>query len=132
MQKEQNIGEPSPNCCKLMLMIRHLGSYIQSYNFVILQNALLQHVKRAVLQTGIWTTCIEPVQNIPSPVGWGWSDDLGSLSVVWMTIAEAARACSELIKCCCKSPRGCTTCKCIKAGLSCTDLCNCNCEIRLV
>ncbi len=28
--------------------------------------------------------------NIPSPEGWGWSND--PISVVWMTLPEAARA----------------------------------------
>ena len=58
-----------------------------------------------------------------------WIKDRGgSLVPVWMTIPEAARACSELIKCGCKFSRGCTSCRCIKAGLSCTDLCTCKCE----
>ena len=37
---------------------------------------------------------------------------------IWMTIPEAARACSELIQCGCKSGRGCISCKCKKAGLN--------------
>ena len=79
-----------PNCYKLMQFNICTSDLIQVH-FVIMQDALLQHVKHAVLQTGTWTTCREPIQNIPSPMGWRWSEDLGSLSVVWMTIAESAR-----------------------------------------
>ena len=32
-----------------------------------MQGALLQRAKHVVLQTGIWTTCREPVWNIPAP-----------------------------------------------------------------
>ena len=47
-------------------------------------------------------------------------------------IPEAARVCTELIKCGCKSEKGCSTCcKYIKAGLTCTDLCNRRCEIEV-
>ena len=69
-------------------------------------------------------------QNVPAPNEWGWIDDAqcGWLPI-WMTIPEAALTCSELIKCGCKSSRGCTSCKCIKTGLRCTNLCTCHCEI---
>ena len=42
-----------------------------------------------------------------------------------LTIPEAPRACSDLIKCSCKSGRGCISCKCKKAGLQCTSLYTC-------
>ena len=40
--------------------------------------------------------------------GWGWTEEVNSWKPVWMTIPEAASACSELIKCGCKSNQGCT------------------------
>ena len=89
-KRNKTLENLPPNCCKLMQFNICISDLIQVH-FVIMQDALLQHVKHAVLQTGIWTTCREPIQNIPSPVGWRWSEDLGSLSVVWMTIAESAR-----------------------------------------
>ena len=55
-------------------------------------------MKYVVLQTGIWATSAQSIQNILSPEGWGWSKDLNSLKIVWMTLPEAASAC-ELIKC---------------------------------
>lgn len=94
------------------------------------QDALLQHAKRAIFQCSIWTTSQHAIQNGPTPEGWGWTKEDNAWKPLWMTITEAARACSELIKCGCKSKRGCSShCKCNKAGLACTDLCNCTCEM---
>ena len=94
------------------------------------QDALFQHTKRAIIQSNIWTTSLSSIQNIPSPREWGWKKEDNSWKPVWMTIEEAAKACSELIKCGCKSQRGCAShCVCMKAGLSCTDLCDCRCEV---
>ena len=36
------------------------------------QGALLQHVKRVVFQSNIWTTSQHNIQNVPTPEGWGW------------------------------------------------------------
>ena len=47
-------------------------------------------------QSSIWTTNHQCLQNVPSPEGWGWTKDKDHGWVpVWMTIPEAARACSE-------------------------------------
>ena len=44
----------------------------------------------------------------------------------WMTIPQVSQSCQELLKCGCKSERGCAgRCKCVKAELPCTALCNC-------
>ena len=94
------------------------------------QDALFQHTKWAIIQSNIWTTSLSSIQNIPSPREWGWKKEDNSWKPVRMTIAEAAKACSELVKCGCKSQRGCAShCVCMKAGLSCTDLCDCRCEV---
>jgi len=92
------------------------------------QDALQQHVKRAVYQAGIWTTSTQVKQVIPSPEDFGWSKDpLSQLWVpVWITIPEISKACSELIKCSCKGD--CTACKCGKANLVYSPLCNCKCN----
>ena len=80
---------------------------------------LLAHVMLYICSLGITklnTTVYHPQCN-------------GMVECMNHTIPDATRACSELIKCNCKSPRGCNRCKCVKAGLTCTDLCNCTCEI---
>ena len=65
-----------------------------------MQDALHQHVKRAVYQAGIWTTSTQVQQMIPSSEDFGWSKDPLSQSwvPVWLTIPEVSKACSELIR----------------------------------
>ena len=61
------------------------------------QDALQQHVKRAVYLAGIWMTSTQIKQVVPSPDGFGWSKDpLSQLWVpIWITIPEVSKACSE-------------------------------------
>ena len=92
------------------------------------QNALLQHTKRAIYQAGIWTTSSTCQAELPSPSHFAWSKTppANTWEPVWMTVPEISKACSQLLKCTCK--RICTKCKCVKAGLSCSPLCNCKCN----
>ena len=89
------------------------------------QNTLLQHVRR-VYQAGIWTTSTQEQQSVPSPHEFGWIKESNSWAPVWITIPEVSRACSQLIKCCCKGD--CSKCKSGKANLVCSPLCNCKCS----
>ena len=45
---------------------------------------------------------------------------------IWITIPQVSKAYSQLIKCACKGD--CTRCKCAKADLTCSPLCNCKCN----
>ncbi|KAJ8359070.1 hypothetical protein SKAU_G00155950 [Synaphobranchus kaupii] len=63
------------------------------------QDALLQHMKRAIYQAGVWATSTQIQQVIPSPQDYGWTKESGSWMPVWLTIPEVSRACRELIKC---------------------------------
>ena len=96
------------------------------------QDALLQHCKRVAYQAGIWTTSTSTQQQIPSPEGNGWTLD-GETNLwvpVWTTLEVASKACSELVRCGCRSVKGCgARCSCKKANWKCTELCKCNCEI---
>ena len=61
--------------------------------------------------------------------GASWTKNKNTWKPVWITIHEAARSCNELIRCGCRSKRGCSSHYiCIKSGLACIDLCNCTCE----
>ena len=96
------------------------------------QDALLQHTRRVIYQAGIWSTCDKWEQNLPSAEGWGWTFNRESQAWTpnWITRPIASKACSELIKCGCKSKSGCgTRCACKKAKWKCTDLCSCNCIV---
>ena len=90
------------------------------------QDALLQHIRRAVYQAGIWATSTQTQKVIPFPQDYGWTNESGSWVPVWSTIPEVSKACRELIKCSCKGD--CSHCKCGKANLDCSPLCKCNCN----
>jgi len=95
------------------------------------QNALLQHCKRVVYQAGIWTTSDLAQQQAPTPEGHGWTMDSETKSwlPVWTTLPMSSKACSELVKCGCKSAKGCgARCSCKKAHWKCTELCSCYCD----
>ena len=85
------------------------------------QDALLQHVRRAVYQAGIWTMYTRAQQVVPSPQEFAWTKELKSWVPVWITIPEVSRACSQLIKCSCTG--NCSNCRCGKANLICSPLC---------
>ena len=72
--------------------------------------ALLQHSKRAAYQAGVWTTSELTKQDMPSSEGWGgrWDNKILSWTPVWTTLPHASKACTELIKCGCKSKNGCS------------------------
>ena len=96
--------------------------------------ALTQHVKRAVYQGGhIWGQMCIPCPEIPEPGDWGWKMiKQDQWEPLWTTESEASDICKELVKCGCK--KGCRgNCKCIKASLRCTDLCNCggDCDMNI-
>ena len=84
-----------------------------------------------VCQCGIVCTSEQSKQHAPSPEGWGWTLDEDSQSwvPVWITLPVACDACSELVKCGCKSPKGCAArCACRKAKWKCTELCSRHCQ----
>ena len=88
--------------------------------------ALEQHLKRAILQASfIWQKSLQRTIGVPSPSEWGWEksnvDSLG-WTPLWTCLPPASEACSELLKCGCKT--GCArNCRCKKANLVCTSLC---------
>ena len=89
------------------------------------QAAPAQHIKRAAYQAGhVWGQALEPMQELPSLAEWGWQQSSEGWSPKWITLAEASKACSELISCGCN--RACSgLSKCTKANLPCTALCYC-------
>lgn len=88
------------------------------------KDALLQHLKRATYQGGHdWGTATTPFRQLPSPGDWGWCNP-DKWQPVWTTTPQASEACTELVKCKCRSR--CITCKCALAHLKCTNLCTCH------
>ena len=60
------------------------------------QDALIQHTKRAMLQSFIWTNCLvlnEPILDVKE---WGWKIDKNNLVYpVWTMLPEASSTCQE-------------------------------------
>ena len=61
------------------------------------QNALLQHMKRAVYQASIWVTSTEVQEMIPSPSEYGWEQVDNVWSPLWLTVSELSKGCQDLI-----------------------------------
>ena len=65
-------------------------------------------------------------QALPDVEEWGWKLVDGKLVPHWSDLPEATLAIRDLIKCMCKSDKGCRgRCKCNQADLPCTELCKC-------
>ena len=73
------------------------------------QDARVQHTKHVAYQPGIWCTSEHSEQRAPTPEGWGWTlnEENQSWFPIWNTLTLPFKACSELVKCTCKSQRGC-------------------------
>ena len=81
-------------------------------------NALLQHAKRATYQVSIWASShnVNVLQNRRTPESWGleWDENGKELwAPIWTTQPIASSAYMELVRCSCKSEKGCGT-RCIK------------------
>ena len=69
--------------------------------------ALLQHLKRAMLQAAlIWGQASEQSIESPNPADWGRTATNGCWQPFWTYLPEASHTCRELVKCSCN-----TTCK---------------------
>lgn len=82
------------------------------------KDALEQHIRRASLQSQIWTQSLQRVQHHPDPADFGWKKCGGIWEPVWRTKPVASEACDALVKCSCK--KGCiaSRCKCLKNPLN--------------
>ena len=88
------------------------------------QDALFQHVKRALLQAGyIWKQALQRNPILPPFTEWGWKrNTAGLFTPLWSLLPDTSQTCSLLIHCYCRvSCSG--NCKCARAGLNCTSLC---------
>lgn len=90
-------------------------------------DALFYHTQRANYQTAIWKRSHLQDMESPQPAGHGWNLIDGKLTVKWMDKPPAPPSILQSIACGCKKTH-CTetsNCSCRKAGLQCTDLCQC-------
>jgi len=91
------------------------------------QNALFQHVKRALHTAGfVWKQSLSRIPEIPNPSDWGWESNARTNQSVpyWTDLPDVSKACSMLLR------RGCVVackgnCNCHRAGLQFSPLCKC-------
>jgi len=81
------------------------------------------HSFSANYQAAIWRRSLQSCPQVPSPVGHGWVEEDGNLSIKWMSGEPAPAVLLEFLSCSC--PRSCKlpTCTCLTNGLKCTDMC---------
>ena len=98
------------------------------------QDPLKQHCLRANYVAGIWKRSLEPMPDIPSPIGYGWKENNdGQLSYLWMTCSPAPAEILKMIVCDCRSKCTPPSCPCASAGITCIEACNLKeCENFLV
>ena len=109
------------NECRQYLFT-HLGRVID--NCPPTQDALIQHIKRAMLQSRIWASCLSLTEPHVDITEWGWNiNAAGEVNPLWTTLPKASQACKELKNCKCKDVN--TSCTCKSYALPCTELCLC-------
>ena len=93
------------------------------------RGALIEHTMRTAYQAGhVWGQALTKTPNLPSPDSWGWHKNVDHWEPFWTSLPDAAKV-QAILKCGCK--KGCTArCKCVKAELPCTSMCNCDGECR--
>ena len=72
-------------------------------------------------------TSFESQAFLPEVSLFGWQKKANQWQPVWITIAEVALSCRDLVKCGCKTNCSTKRCSCKSADLPCTELCKCKC-----
>ena len=106
-------------------------------NFLFSQASLMQHMRRAIYQSSLWSNSTTPLTNKPSPEDHGWRKTENGWRPHWTDLLYAVNACREL-RCGCKALPLCTRkYRCNEAGLGsqvgCTTLCSCegDCDYQI-
>ena len=115
-------------------MIRVFTVVFQSEKLPPTRDALKQAISRAHFQATVLVNDTTQNPHIPSPQNCGWTLDEGKWVPVMTTQLPAPKSVNHLVKWNCSKLRFQTTrCSCMKAGLNCTEMCECssledNCE----
>ena len=88
-------------------------------------DSLQLHIKRSNYQALIWKRCLDPLQQLPSPVGNGWELEEGRLKPCLMTKGAAPQGLVELTFCKCLKSACKSSCACKSNELACTEACGC-------
>ena len=90
------------------------------------QDSLDNHISRANYQSYIWRHAVQPILSLPNICDHGWKiDEEGNIAINWMSLAPAPDSVLEFVNCKCK--KGCQNnrCSCVKATMTCSNLCKC-------
>ena len=118
---DASMSTSSVNECRRYLFTKKERSF---ENIPPTRDALALHAKKAAYMSGVWGQCLILNQNLPSPSDWGWTTNSSQQwTPAWTSLPTAAQSGEELIRCSCKTCD--VKCKCIRAGLRCTELCSC-------
>lgn len=87
-------------------------------------NVFLHHLKRAILQCSLRTSCLQRSFPRQNSCQWGWKKLGDCYESLWSSNLEITMGkLQELIACKCKEIFTC--CRRVKSGISCTFLCSC-------
>lgn len=114
-------GISDVNQCRYAVFCAKKGE-AESHQLPPCQDSLRKHCLRANYQAAVWKNSLRN-NDVPSPVGHGWSQEQDKLVIDWMSGLPAPRAVLELIACTCRKACKDDSCDCILNGLKCTDLC---------
>jgi len=90
------------------------------------KDCLKMHAVRANYQAAIWQRSLTSKPSIQNPIDSnGWTlDEVGQLTVNWMTGPIAPDVVLEFLSCKCKRSCQLPSCQCMVNGLKCTDACS--------
>ena len=90
------------------------------------REALQLHILRSAYTTGwIWGVTLQPSDQIPSPVDWGWKYSKDNRFAVDWCGTYDVNLNEYIFTCTCKGLY--TRCKCVKEEVSCLPFCSCAC-----
>jgi hypothetical protein len=72
----------------------------------------------------VWASSLCLAPQYPSPGDWGWEQRDLKWVPFWTGLPDAGRGCSLIYRCGCKTACQ-RNCKCKKAGIRCSQLCQC-------
>ena len=107
-------------CCRLFCAKQ---GKVDSNQLPPCADCLKMHSLRANYQAAIWRRSLQSCPQVPSPVGHGWVEEDGNLSIKWMSGEPAPAVLLEFLSCSCARSCKVPTCTCLANGLKCTDMC---------
>lgn len=100
-------------------------SRVKQQNLPPTKDELKLHIQRDGYQAARWRRALDNLINAPSATGHGWCLNNGTLGIKWITQDLAPSDVLKDVFCPCNKDCCTNRCCCRKAGLKCTDVCQC-------